>query len=56
MPIYEYECETDGRCEREFVMGQALPAIPCPVCGEDAKRKFFPALSIFKGTGWGGSK
>jgi putative FmdB family regulatory protein len=56
MPTYEYECELDGRYEREHPMGEAPASILCPVCGDDAKRKFFPALSIFKGSGWGGSK
>jgi predicted nucleic acid-binding Zn ribbon protein len=53
MASYDFECELDGIFDRNFSMGDAPASIPCPVCGDDAKRKFAPTLSIFKGRGWG---
>jgi putative FmdB family regulatory protein len=52
MPIYEYEC---GRCRCRFEMKQGFdeePQASCPRCQGMARRIFYPAPVIFKGSGF----
>ena len=46
MPVYEYHCPG---CDKTFekIVGQQRDLMPCPVCGEQAKRK----VSAFAATG-----
>lgn len=53
MATYDFECELDGIFDRSYAMGDAPNAIVCPVCGDDAKRKFSVVGIEFKGRGWG---
>jgi predicted nucleic acid-binding Zn ribbon protein len=55
MANYEYECKVDGVInEVEFPIGTAPEVTPCPVCAQDAPRKFSTFRPIFRGDGWGG--
>jgi len=52
VPIYEYEC---GACQCRFEKKQgfdAEPVVVCPECRGDARRVFYPAPIIFKGSGF----
>jgi putative FmdB family regulatory protein len=52
VPTYGYRCPA---CQQEFDVWQKMsdpPGAQCPVCGADAKRMFFPAGIVFKGTGF----
>ena len=52
MPIYEYEC---GHCRFRFEMRQGFdeePEAMCPQCQGMARRVFYPAPVIFKGSGF----
>jgi len=52
VPTYGYRCPA---CATEFEVWQKMtdpPGAPCPACGADAKRIFFPAGIVFKGTGF----
>ena len=40
MATYEFTCHRDGVLEQTMPLGQAPPAIPCPECGDLAKRRF----------------
>ena len=53
MPDYSFECELDGLFDRTYAMGQAPQTIVCPVCGDDAKRRYSAIPAILKGSGWG---
>jgi len=46
MPVYEYHC---SGCDKTFekIVNQQQEVMPCPVCGEQAKRK----VSAFAATG-----
>ena len=47
MPVYEYHC---ARCNNTFekIVNQQQEEMPCPVCGEQSKRK----VSAFAATGF----
>ena len=46
MAIYEYRCDADGPFELMRPIGAQPQSIPCPVCGDDARRVFStPMLS-----------
>jgi putative FmdB family regulatory protein len=52
MPIYEYECEW---CSLRFELKRGFDEgskAPCPRCGGNARRIFFPVPVIFKGPGF----
>ena len=52
MPTYGYRCTA---CNAEFDVWQKMsdPAeATCPSCGAAARRMFFPAGIVFKGTGF----
>jgi len=52
MPIYEYEC---GHCNHRFEVKQGFDEEPqaiCPQCHGRARRVFYAAPVIFKGSGF----
>jgi len=52
VPTYGYRCPS---CSLEFEVWQRMTAEPvaaCPNCGTVAKRLFFPAGIVFKGSGF----
>ena len=52
MPTYGYRCES---CGNEFDVRQRMSdeaGADCPKCGRAARRLFFPAGIVFKGTGF----
>ncbi|HKR99245.1 MAG TPA: FmdB family zinc ribbon protein [Candidatus Dormibacteraeota bacterium] len=52
MPTYGYRCPS---CSLEFEVWQRMsdePVAECPNCGTVAKRLFFPAGIVFKGSGF----
>jgi putative FmdB family regulatory protein len=52
VPTYGYRCEP---CGHEFDVFQRMsdePVASCPVCGASARRLFFPAGIVFKGSGF----
>jgi putative FmdB family regulatory protein len=51
VPTYGYRCE----CGHEFDAVQRMsdePVAECPECGKKARRLFFPAGIVFKGSGF----
>jgi putative FmdB family regulatory protein len=52
VPTYGYRC---APCGHEFDVFQRMsdePVAACPVCGAPARRLFFPAGIVFKGSGF----
>jgi putative FmdB family regulatory protein len=52
VPTYGYRCE---KCGHEFDAVQRMsdePIAECPTCGARARRLFFPAGIVFKGSGF----
>jgi len=52
MPTYGYRCPA---CSTEFDVWQKMTdeaAASCPSCGKPARRQFFPAGIVFKGSGF----
>jgi putative FmdB family regulatory protein len=52
VPTYGYRCEA---CGHEFDVSQRMtdePIASCPSCGAKARRLFFPAGIVFKGSGF----
>jgi putative FmdB family regulatory protein len=51
VPLYEYQCETDGRFEviRKF---SDPPLHACPTCGQPVEKLLSSPAIQFKGTGW----
>ena len=52
MPTYGYRCPA---CDAEFDVWQRMSdasGATCPSCGAGARRVFFPAGIVFKGTGF----
>jgi putative FmdB family regulatory protein len=52
VPTYGYRCEV---CGHEFDLLQRMtdePVATCPSCGAKARRLFFPAGIVFKGSGF----
>jgi putative FmdB family regulatory protein len=52
VPTYGYRCEV---CGHEFDVLQRMsddPVASCPTCGKPARRLFFPAGIVFKGSGF----
>lgn len=52
VPTYGYRCEV---CGHEFDVFQRMsddPVATCPSCGKPARRLFFPAGIVFKGSGF----
>ena len=39
MPLYPYTCRRGHRSEELAKVGEALEAMPCPACGEQARRQ-----------------
>ena len=51
MPLYEYQCEHDGRFERIQKFSDP-PLTVCPKCGGPVQRLLSAPAIQFKGTGW----
>jgi len=52
MPIYEYQCT---RCSTEFEVKRSFndeSEVTCPICEAQGRRRFSPALIVFKGSGF----
>ena len=52
MPTYGYRCP---KCSLEFDVWQRMTdeaGAACPTCGTEARRLFFPAGIVFKGSGF----
>ncbi len=51
VPLYEYECATDGRFEviRKF---SDPPLSACPTCGSPVEKQASAPAIQFKGSGW----
>jgi len=51
VPLYEYECATDGRFEliRKF---SDPPLSSCPTCGSPVEKQASAPAIQFKGSGW----
>jgi putative FmdB family regulatory protein len=52
VPTYGYRC---SGCGAEFDVWQKMsdpPGATCPTCGAGARRVFFPAGIVFKGSGF----
>ncbi len=52
MPIYGYRCAS---CDKEFETLQDInenSVQPCPECGGEAKRLYYPVGIIFRGSGF----
>jgi putative FmdB family regulatory protein len=51
VPLYEYQCETDGRFEviQKF---SDPPLSACPTCGKPVQKLLSAPAIQFKGTGW----
>ncbi|MGC9665072.1 FmdB family zinc ribbon protein [Planosporangium sp. 12N6] len=46
MATYEYRCPRDGSFDVRSPIGTAAPAVPCPACGDEARRVISaPALA-----------
>lgn len=43
MPLYAYRCPDCRDFEVQSPMSQVREAVPCPVCGTPASRRFTPA-------------
>ena len=51
MPLYEYECPTDGLFERIQKFSDP-PLEACPTCGGPIEKLLSAPAIQFKGTGW----
>ena len=51
MPLYEYECPTDGTFERMQKFSDP-PLTACPTCGGPVEKLLSAPAIQFKGTGW----
>lgn len=51
MPLYEYECPTDGTFERMQKFSDP-PLTTCPTCGGPVEKLLSAPAIQFKGTGW----
>jgi putative FmdB family regulatory protein len=51
LPLYEYECEKDGRFERIQRFSDP-PLEACPTCGQPVQKLLSPPAIQFKGSGW----
>ncbi|MGH3087937.1 MAG: FmdB family zinc ribbon protein [Rubrobacteraceae bacterium] len=40
MPLYEFLCENCGSFDRHRPLGEANETMPCPECGENARRVY----------------
>lgn len=52
MATYQYECERHGMCDIKRPIGEAGANHPCPVCGEQAVRKFSPPMLALQPAAW----
>ena len=54
MPTYDYRCDCGHAEERFCPVSEAVPVLPCPVCGKRALRLQISSGAgiIFKGPGW----
>lgn len=52
MPIYEYECLTNGHRFEKLQSLNDEPIKICEVCGAPVRKVYHPAGIIFKGSGW----
>ena len=51
MPLYEYQCDRDGRFEKIQKFSDP-PVKVCPKCGGPVQRLLSAPAIQFKGTGW----
>jgi putative FmdB family regulatory protein len=52
VPLYEYQCRTNGhRFEVRHGMNEE-PVTECPECGSDVRRVIHPVGVVFKGSGF----
>jgi putative FmdB family regulatory protein len=51
LPLYEYECATDGTFERMQKFSDP-PLTACPTCGGPVEKLLSAPAIQFKGTGW----
>jgi putative FmdB family regulatory protein len=52
MPLYEYECEADGRRFEVIQKFSDPPLTTCPTCGGAVRRLLSSPAIQFKGSGW----
>ncbi|HEY8549678.1 MAG TPA: FmdB family zinc ribbon protein [Vicinamibacterales bacterium] len=52
MPLYEYECEADGRRFEVIQKFSDPPVTACPDCGAGVRRLLSSPAIQFKGSGW----
>lgn len=52
MPLYEYECEADGRRFEVIQKFSDPPLTTCPDCGGVVRRLLSSPAIQFKGSGW----
>lgn len=50
MPLYEFRCASGDVFEAMFAMAEVPDAVPCPGCGEDARRRVSPPRLSRTGT------
>jgi putative FmdB family regulatory protein len=52
MPIYEYECTTNGHRFEEFQKMNSRPLQKCRECGGKVRKLISPTAFSLKGGGW----
>jgi putative FmdB family regulatory protein len=52
MPLYEYECQTEGTRFEVIQKFSDAPVEVCPTCGGPVKRLLSSPAIQFKGSGW----
>ena len=52
MPLYEYECQTEGNRFEVIQKFSDEPLTVCPTCGGPVKRLISSPAIQFKGSGW----
>src|SRR5690349_2817571 len=52
MPLYEYECQTEGNRFEVIQKFSDAPVTVCPTCGGPVRRLISSPAIQFKGSGW----
>ena len=52
MPLYEYECVTNGHRFERIQKFSDPPVAVCPTCGGDVRKLLSSPAIQFKGSGW----
>src|SRR5215471_1023666 len=52
MPLYEYECQTEGNRFEVIQKFSDAPLTTCPTCGGPVRRLISSPAIQFKGSGW----